>query len=95
MRHILSLTAGLILFCAPATAQNKTDANLQIMLRAARSLAFVLPENRPYMLEKQETITAEVALVFGYMDNRAACDQIADALSSSGRLGTFKCHPVY
>ena len=63
--------------------------NADAMRRAARSL-----ENSAYMLEKQESIIADVAVVFGFADNRAACEQIAEVLTASGVAGSFKCQPL-
>jgi hypothetical protein len=74
--------------------EKRTDENVQVMIQAARSLKF--PDgNMAFILEKQEVAIAEVAVIFGYADNRSACQQIADILIASRRAGTFKCHPVY
>jgi hypothetical protein len=69
-------------------------AEVQALIQAARSLKFSVPENRAFILEKQETAVAEVAVIFGYADNRSACQEIADILIASLRAGTFKCHPI-
>ena len=72
--------------------------NADAMRRAARSLTYPellqAPENSAYMLEKQETVIADVAAVFGFADNRAACEQIAEVLTASGVAGSFKCQPL-
>ncbi len=73
----------------------KADDNLDIMIEAARKLAFILPENRAYLLIKQETILSPVAVIFGYADNAVACEQIAEAASALLRAGTFKCSPIF
>ena len=74
------------------------DENADAMRRAARSLTYLellqAPENSAYMLEKQESIIADVAVVFGFADNRAACEQIAEVLTASGVSGSFKCQPL-
>jgi hypothetical protein len=59
--------------------------NLQTMIQGARSLKFGLPENRDYILEKQGS---EIAVMFGYVDNSSACQDIAEV-----RAGTFKMSP--
>lgn len=33
-----------------------------------------------FILEKQETVVAPVAVIFGYGDNRSACQEIAEIL---------------
>ena len=76
---------------APARAED----NLRVMLEAARKLEFFLPENRAFLLVKQEPVTAPVAVIFGYADNATACEAVALTLSTSGRDGIFKCQPIY
>jgi hypothetical protein len=71
------------------------DQNAQTLIQAARSLKFTEPGNKAFILEKQETVVSEVAVIFGYGDNRSACQQIAEILIASQRAGTFKCHPIY
>ena len=78
-----------------AVGQSEVDENVQAMMGAARSLKYSLPENSAYVLEKQETIVSDVAIIFGYADNRAACQQIAGVLTASLGAGTFKCKPVH
>ena len=68
------------------------DQNAQTLIQAARSLKFS-DGNKAFILEKQETVRAEVAVIFGYADNRYACQEIAEILNH--RAGTFKCHPIY
>ena len=84
-----------IVLAAPAAYADRVDDNLQIMLDAARQLDLALPEDRVFLLVKQETTVAPVAIVFGYADNGAACEALAMTLSASGRDGTFKCQPIY
>ena len=69
------------------------DQNAQTLIQAARSLKFTEPGNKVFMLEKQGTIRAEVAVIFGY--NRSACQEVTEILIASHRAGTFKCHPIY
>lgn len=79
---------------APAVSADP-DTNVEIMAEASRQLSWDY-ENRAYFLVKQETIVAPVALVFGYGDNSAACQELATALSQpEARTGTFECVPVY
>jgi hypothetical protein len=78
-----------------ALAQQDRSADIQVLIQAARSLKFTVPGNRAFILEKQEPSAAEVAIIFGYADNRAACQSIADILIASRREGTFQCHPIY
>ncbi len=83
----------LMLAASPAYA-DRVDDNLQIMLDAARQLDPALPGDKVFLLVKQETTVAPVAIVFGYADNGAACEALAMTLSASGRDGTFKCQPI-
>lgn len=87
-------TALALLGGVPAQA-DRIDNNLQILLDAARQLEFSFPEDRAFLLIKQETIVTPVAVVFGYGDNGRACEELASALSASGSVGTFKCAPIY
>ncbi len=70
-----------------ACEQSEAEGNTRIMEEAARSLAFSTPDNRAYMLEKiagaaiVSDIQSKVAAIFGYVDNRAACKDIADLLT--------------
>jgi hypothetical protein len=93
--RLMIALAALLLCCEPMSAQSNADRNVQVMVQAARSLKFSLPEDKAYMLVKQETVVSEVAVIFGYADNRSACEQIAAVLSSSLRAGTFRCQPTY
>jgi len=75
-----------------------TDQNLQVMIDAARQLSWSdwMGDNRAYFLVKQETQVAPVAVIFGYADNAAACEELASALSQpQARAGTFKCQPIF
>jgi hypothetical protein len=84
----------------PTMAQGRTDRNLSIMLDAARQLEYALPENRTYLLIKRtillgEQIVSPVAVVFGYVDNHDACEQIAVGLSAAALDGsTFECDAI-
>jgi hypothetical protein len=51
------------------------------MLQAARSLKFTDESGRPYILAKRSTVVSQVAVIFGYGDNRLACRDIAEALT--------------
>lgn len=80
----------------PAAAEDRVDRNQRIMIEAARKLEFTGAfDGRAYMLLKREAGGSPVAVVFGYVDNAAACDEIAEALSNPLRVGTFKCAPIY
>jgi len=71
------------------------DQNVSVMVEAAQQLSWDY-ENRAYLLVKQEVAVAPVAVVFGYGDNAAACEELALALSDPrSRAGTFKCQPIY
>jgi len=80
---------------AYAGIADKADKNVRIMIEATRKLDYALPENRSYLLVKNETIAAPVGVIFGYVDNAAACEGIAAALSRSLGVGTFKCSPIF
>jgi hypothetical protein len=98
------LVAATVLGIAVQASAQEFDKNIQVMVRAARSLTFLFNDNRAYMLEKQNVVLAEstgtvrgvasVAVIFGYADNRSACLEIAGALKVS-LVGPFKCHPIY
>ena len=92
MKYLIVM--GLCILCS-GTAAAGTDNNIEIMLNAAKSLEYTFPENRAYLLIKQETVVSPVAVVFGYMDNHAACLELAGVLSSSGSVGTFQCSAIY
>ncbi len=91
-----AFTACLIVtsLCQSAHA-DRADANVQIMIDAARKLEFALPENRAYLLVKHATDISAVGVIFGYVDNAAACEQIAEASSNLLRVGTYKCSPAF
>lgn len=94
--RLIALMASMVTFSFPHLAAADADENLRIMTEAARQLKWPPPENRAYLLVKSETIESPVGVIFGYVDNRAACKEIADALSNpTARVGTFQCHPVY
>lgn len=86
----ITLTSGV--------AHADTDHNLQIMIDAARQLSWDewMGNNLAYLLVKQETLLAPVAVIFGYADNAIACEGLANALSHpSAMSGTFKCQPIF
>ncbi len=91
MKHMLTAAALVIASTATATAE---QSNLQVALDAARKMEWTY-ENKPFLLIKRETIRATVGLIFGYADNKDACEDIALALSQSGTEGTFVCDAVY
>jgi hypothetical protein len=76
------------------------------MLQAARSLKFIGSE-RAYILTKRssvasETVMSEVAVIFGYGDNRLACRDLAEALTPKHPEvramypdRNYECHPAY
>jgi hypothetical protein len=72
------------------------------MLQAARSLKFTDESGRPYILAKRSSVVSQVAVIFGYGDNRLACRDIAEALTPQypevRRMypdRNYECHPVY
>ena len=77
------------------------DPNVRLMVEAARKLElYTSPEcaacdGLAYLLVKQETVRAAVAVIFGYVDNHTACEEIAEVLSNAPSTGTFKCAPIY
>lgn len=79
-----------------ATAEDRIERNIRIMLEAARELELSsAADGHAYLLVKQETVRAPVAVIFGYVDNAAAYEEIADTLSHALRAGTFRCQAVY
>lgn len=70
--------------------------NEEIMRGAARTLAHdeTNSQNRAYMLEKEETVPEDVAVIFGYGDNREACESLASILTASHKQGSFRCYPI-
>lgn len=77
------------------SALAESDENLKIVVDAARKLEWSYRDNRAYFLVKQETAMAPVGIIFGYVDNAVACEEIATALSNPVRVGTFKCSPIF
>ncbi len=70
--------------------------NLQKMVTAAQSLErSMFADGYTYMLVKQGTVRSPVAIMFGYLDNAVACEEIADILNEAETAGTFKCHPIF
>jgi len=94
-KRIFTLTAFLVVIGIPQLATADPGENLETMIEAAKQLEWVLPENRAYLLVKNETIESPVGVIFGYVDNRAACQEIAEALSNPVRVGIFQCAPIY
>ena len=75
---------------------DRVEQNIKIMAEAARKLEFHEPsDNRAYLLVKQETFRAPVAVIFGYGGNAEGCEEIAEIVSKAPRGGTFKCTPIY
>ncbi len=95
LRKLLVAISIVFAMTLQGSAQNRADSNVKTMVNAARTLKYAIPTNRPYILEKQKTVASEVAIIFGYADNRSACEQISEVLISSLRVGTFKCYPVH
>ena len=78
-----------------ASAKDRVDQNVAIMREAARKLELSSEgDGHAYLLVKQEIVRAPVAVIFGYVDNAEACEEIADVLSNAPRAGTFKCSPI-
>jgi hypothetical protein len=83
-----------------AAAEDRVDRNLQIMLEAARNLEWGGGpdlDQRAYILVKSHTVRSPVGIIFGYVDNEAACQQIAKELSDARMplVDSFECDPVY
>ncbi|MCI2401083.1 hypothetical protein MN188_16940 [Aliiroseovarius sp. N1Y82] len=83
-----------VFVCSASIVSADPDPNVEKMRKAALSLELSLPENRVFFLVKRETIRSVVGVIFGYVDNEAACDELATALSSAGTVGTFLCEQV-
>jgi hypothetical protein len=84
---IASIAFGVAqLVSSGASHAGDADDNVRAMMEAARSLKFSERESRAYMPEK-EASTSQVAVIFGYADNKAACEQIAGALTESLAAG--------
>jgi hypothetical protein len=66
---------------------------MDALLCKASASAPAAVSRTPTIVEKQETVVTPVALIFGYADNRSACQEIAEILIASRRAGTFKCSP--
>jgi len=71
------------------------DENIQLMIEAARKMEWFSPENRAYLLIKNETIETPIAVIFGYGSNKVGCDELVKKLSVPKSVGTFKCAPIY
>jgi hypothetical protein len=80
----------------PQFALADAEKNLQIMLDAARKLewGFYSAQNEAFLLVKNETIEAPVGVIFGYADNKAACEELAETLSKPLTVGTFHCQTI-
>jgi hypothetical protein len=68
------------------------DDNLQSLTKAARSLKFSVPGNKAFILEKYGVA---LTVVFGFADNRAGCEEMAEILNAKHYLANYKCHPIY
>lgn len=88
MRKILLLT---LLISMPTAIV--AEENLELVLDAARKMDWPY-ENRPFLLIKRETVRAGVALIFGYVSNEEACEDLAAALSETTGVGTFECDAI-
>jgi hypothetical protein len=105
MKHLFVCAFSFLFFsdCA-ASAQNRppvqnlaspqSERNSETMAAAARTLQFAVPGNRAQILEKTDTMPSDVAVIFGYADNRTACEDLARVLTASGRVGLFRCYTV-
>jgi hypothetical protein len=89
--RIAATLSGLAIALAsqPVSANEVADENERIMEEAAASLTPFLPENRAYMLARRSDpdvpFWSEVAVVFGYTNNKEACTLIAEAMQNSSR----------
>jgi len=83
------------MFSFSVSYAGEADENLKVMVDAARKMDYILPENRAYLLIKKEVVISPIGIIFGYVDNAAACQQLAEVLSSSGRVGTFDCSAIF
>ncbi len=93
---LLTLTLGVLCCLASAKAEDRVDRNLSIIVEAARKLEFSpASDGYAYLLINKETVLSPVAIVFGYVDNSAACEEIAQTLTNAPRSGTFQCQPVF
>ena len=89
------ILATFLLLLGTITSAADFETNLQIIVNSANGMEFSDPENKPYLLVKRGLIRSPVALIFGYWDNEAACDELAHTLSQSGTAGTFICDAIY
>ncbi len=108
MRRAILVAVALCCFViAQSASAGDVEENARVMEKAARSLTFSLPDNRAYMLEKQSGLVgdagwSQLAVIFGYVDNGAACRDIADALTEKsvllrkvyGFADKFECNPI-
>jgi len=94
-KKIIVLLIFLFAMSQPGSASADSDENIKKMVDAARKLEWSFRENRAYLLVKQEVAMAPVGIIFGYVDNAAACQEIATALSNPVRVGTFTCSPIF
>src|SRR4051794_366821 len=96
-KHTAVLAIAMILG-ASAVAEGDIVKNTKVIVQAARSLKFSLREHRAYLLFKSwEAIpgfmpagSGEVAVIWGFGDNRSACKDIARGMGTS-----YECSPVY
>jgi hypothetical protein len=91
---IVALPAVLVSSMACSQSLDYVEGNRQVMLDAARSLMWPEPPlgaepNRAYLLVKTQTIRAPIAIIFGYADNAAACEELARDLSTAANARGF------
>jgi len=91
---LFSLPLAFAAAIASSQSLEYVEANRQIMLDAARALAWPDPlpgfeENRAYLLIKTQTIRAPVGIIFGYHDNADACWELARDLSAAANARGF------
>ena len=77
---------------AKAQLYLREDENLQTLTKATRSLKFSVPGNKAFVLEKYGVA---LTVVFGFADNRAGCEEMAEILNAKHYLANYKCHPIY
>jgi hypothetical protein len=94
MLKVILGVAAILLF--PVAALGDADKNLQIMLDAARKLE-PAHSNWPhaFMLVKTSIVRSPVAVVFGYIDNGAACEELATGLNQVYPQHRYECDEVY
>jgi hypothetical protein len=91
----MTAKVGPIALCMLAVLQQHAfaqtaNSNVKTMIDAARHL-----ESQAFLLVKRSTVRSPVAVIFGYVDNEAACHEIAATLTASGAAGTFECDAIH